>query len=63
MLPRARELQAALADRLGELGAFAGARSRQEIAQELTSILMPQQAGDEGQGDDGPDGTTREIAS
>jgi hypothetical protein len=71
MLPRAPELQAALADRLGELGAFAGTRSRQEIAQELTSILMPQQAGDdkdqgddgEGQGDDGPDGTTREIAS
>ncbi len=64
MLPRAQELEAALADRLGELGAFAGTRSRQEIAQELTSILMPQQAGDdEDQGDDGPDGTTREIAS
>ncbi len=46
MMPDVRELRDALAEKLAELGAFAGNLSREQIAQELTRIVLPQQAGD-----------------
>lgn len=52
-VPDTKELREALAAKLAELGAFAGTLSREQIAQELTRIVLPGPAGQHN-GDGGP---------
>lgn len=46
MVPGTVQLRDALAAKLADLKAFAGSLSREQIAQELTRIILPQDAGD-----------------
>jgi hypothetical protein len=65
MIPDTAQLREALAGKLAELGAWAAGKSREQIARELATIVLPlpgeaggQPAGDHGQADE-PGGAGR----
>ncbi len=63
MIPGTNEMHAALAAKLAELRAFAGTMSREQLARELTGIVMPQRGGDDpDQGDPAWDARTEGLA-